>query len=114
MLVKSNVGFTSTAGVANDNGQVVAIGTTGTAPTESFSIARYNADGTLDTAFGTEGVTTIHFAGTDDVPAAVAVLAGGQILIAGTATIYAAGAPTTSQFAVADAQRRRLAGYQLR
>jgi uncharacterized delta-60 repeat protein len=101
-LVKSNVGFTSTAGEANDNGQVVVIGTTGTVPAESFSIARYNADGTLDTAFGTLGVTSIHFANTDDVPAAVAVLPGGQILIAGTSTTYVAGAPTTSQFAVAE------------
>jgi uncharacterized delta-60 repeat protein len=101
-LVKSSVGFTSTAAVANDNGQVVVIGTTGTVPTESFSIARYNANGTLDTNFGTQGVTTIHFANTDDVPAAVAVLPGGQILIAGTATTYVAGAATTSQFAVAE------------
>jgi uncharacterized delta-60 repeat protein len=101
-LVKSNVGFTSTAGVANDNGQVVVIGTTGTVPAESFSIARYNANGTLDTAFGTSGVATVVFGGTDAVPAAVAVLPGGQILIAGTATTYVAGAPTTSQFAVAE------------
>ncbi len=101
-LIKSNVGFTSTAGEANDNGQIVVIGTTGTVPTESFSIARYNADGTLDTAFGTNGVTTIHFADTDDVPAAVSVLASGQILIAGTATTYVSGSPTTSQFAVTE------------
>ena len=101
-LVKSNVGFTSTAGEANDNGQVVVIGTTGTVPTESFSIARYNGNGTLDTAFGTLGVTSIHFANTDDVPAAVSVLPGGQILIAGTATTYVAGAATTSQFAIAE------------
>lgn len=101
-LVKSNVGFTSTAGVANDNGQVVVLGTTGTVPTESFSIARYNANGTLDTDFGTDGVTTIQFAGTDDVPAAVSVLPAGQILVAGTAITYVAGAPTTSQFAIAE------------
>jgi uncharacterized delta-60 repeat protein len=88
--------------VANDSNQVVAIGTTGAVPTESFSIARYNADGTLDTAFGSNGVASVHFAGTDDVPAAVTVLPGGQILIAGTATTYFAGAPTTSQFAVAE------------
>jgi uncharacterized delta-60 repeat protein len=105
-LVKSNVGFTSTAGVANDNqqgnGQVVAIGSTGAVPTESFAVARYNADGTLDNTFGSSGVATVHFAGTDDVPAAVAVLANGQILIAGTATTYVSGSPTTSQFAVAE------------
>ena len=101
-LVKSNVGFTSTAGVANDGAQAVVIGTTGAVPAESFSIARYNADGTLDAAFGTSGVTSIHFANTDDVPTAVDVLAGGQILIAGTATTYLAGVATTSQFAVAE------------
>jgi uncharacterized delta-60 repeat protein len=101
-LVKSNVGFTSTAGVASDNGQVVVIGTTGTVSAESFSIARYNANGTLDTTFGTSGVATVNFANTDDVPAAVSVLPGGQILVAGTATTYVAGAPTTSQFAIAE------------
>jgi uncharacterized delta-60 repeat protein len=101
-LVKSNVGFTSTAGVANDGAQAVIIGTTGTVPTESFSIARYNADGTLDGTFGTGGVASIHFAGTDDVPSAVDVLPGGQILIAGTATTYVGGAATTSEFAVAE------------
>jgi uncharacterized delta-60 repeat protein len=101
-LVKSNVGFTSIAGEANDNGQIVAIGSTGTVPTESFSIARYNANGTLDTTFGTSGVATVHFTGTDDVPAAVSVLPGGQILVAGTATTYVAGSPTTSQFAITE------------
>jgi uncharacterized delta-60 repeat protein len=101
-LIKSNVGFTSTAGTANDGNGEVIIGTTGTVPDESFSIARYNSDGSLDTTFGTLGIATLHFANTDDVPSAVQVLPGGQILIAGTATTYVSSAATTSQFAVAE------------
>ena len=41
---------------AVDGTQSVLIGTIGAAPGESFGITRYNADGSLDTAFGTGGV----------------------------------------------------------
>jgi fibronectin-binding autotransporter adhesin len=102
-LASHDVGFTSTAGVAADGAQSVLVGPIGTSPDESFGVTRYNADGSLDATFGTAGVTTTPFAGTDAVPAAVAVLSDGDILVAGTATTYAAGAAATgSAFAVAE------------
>ena len=76
--------------------QSILIGPTGTAPNQRFGITRYNADGSLDTTFGTAGVTKTAFAGTDAVPSAVAVV-GDKILVAGTATTPGAG----SQFAIA-------------
>ena len=80
------------------------VGPIGAAPAESFGLTRYNVDGSLDTTFGTGGVTATPFAGTDAVPIAVAVLASGDILVAGTATTYAADGVTVtgSQFAVAE------------
>jgi uncharacterized delta-60 repeat protein len=96
-IASHNVGFTATAGVAADGTQSVLVGPIGTAPNETFGVTRYNADGSLDTSFGTHGVTATAFAGTDAVPAAVAVLADGSILVAGTATTAGSG----SEFAVA-------------
>ena len=82
--------------------QSVIIGTIGASPNESFGITRYNADGSLDTSFGGGGVVSTSFAGTDDKAAALAVLPGGQILVAGTATTYVDGIASGSQFAVAE------------
>jgi uncharacterized delta-60 repeat protein len=97
-LVSHFVGFNSTNGVAQDGTQSVIIGTVGSSPNESFGITRYNADGSLDTTFGAgTGVVISSFAGTDDIPSAVIVLAGGQILVAGTATT-----DSGSQFAIAE------------
>jgi uncharacterized delta-60 repeat protein len=102
-LAGHDVGFTATTGVAADGAQSVLVGPTGASPTESFGVTRYNADGSLDTTFGTAGVTTAAFAGADALPAAVSVLADGDILVAGTATTYGAtGTAAGSAFAVAE------------
>jgi uncharacterized delta-60 repeat protein len=103
-LASHAVGFTSTTGVAADGAQSVLVGPIGAVPSESFGVTRNNADGSLDTTFGAGGVVSTPFAGTDAVPAAVAVLADGDILVAGTATTYAADGVTVigSQFAVAE------------
>jgi uncharacterized delta-60 repeat protein len=101
-IASHDVGFSATNGVAQSGTQSVIIGTIGTSPEESFGITRYNADGSLDTAFGTNGVVTTSFAGTDDVPAAVDVLSSGEILVAGTAATFAGGQPVGSEFALAE------------
>ena len=103
-LASHDVGFTSTNAVAADGTQSVLVGPIGNAPSESFGLTRYDADGSVDATFGTGGVTTTPFTGTDAVPSAVAILADGDILVAGTATTYAAdGVPVMgSQFAVAE------------
>ncbi len=72
----------------DDNGRIVAAGDAVTA-TGGFDVAlaRFNADGTLDTSFGTAGkVTTAVGPGTRrDRAHDVAVLADGKILVAGFA-----------------------------
>ena len=102
-LASHAVGFTSTAGVAvQADGKSVIVGAAGSAPSESFGLTRYNADGSLDASFGNNGVVNTAFASADAVPAAVSVLSSGQILVAGTLTTYSNGSATGSQFAVAE------------
>ncbi len=85
--------------IQEDGKMVVA----GYAPTGStgydFAVARYNADGTLDTTFGTGGkVTTAVSPGTNDDQAwAVAVRPDGKIVVAGYTF---AGTTTGYDFAV--------------
>jgi uncharacterized delta-60 repeat protein len=52
----------------------------------SFALARYNTDGSLDTAFGTGGIETTSFLGTDDEAFGVAIQADQKIVVAGYAT----------------------------
>jgi uncharacterized delta-60 repeat protein len=103
-IASHNVGFTSTAGVATDGSQSVLIGPIGTSPSETFGVTRYNSDGSVDTSFGTSGVVSMAFGSADAVPSAVDVLANGDILVAGTATTFAADGVTVtgSEFAVAE------------
>ena len=97
----SDIGFSNSDAVAQDGSDSILVGTIGTAPDESFGVARDNADGSADDSFG-GGVVSTSFGGTDDVPAAAVVLGGGQVLVAGTATIYTDGAASGSEFAVAE------------
>jgi uncharacterized delta-60 repeat protein len=48
-----------------------------------YAAARLNADGSLDTAFGTGGKTTVDLGGSDDVATAMAVQADGKLVLAG-------------------------------
>lgn len=52
-----------------------------------IGVARYNIDGTLDTAFGTGGRVTTDFAGRSDVGTAITVQPDGKILVAGGADL---------------------------
>jgi uncharacterized delta-60 repeat protein len=71
----------------------------GYAVTESldFALARYNADGSLDTSFDGDGRATTRFPSGDARAAAVALQADGRIVAAGHTRLAAAG----SDFAVA-------------
>jgi uncharacterized delta-60 repeat protein len=81
-------------------GKIVAVGTiTGPGTTSNnqyvpgssdFAIARLNPDGSLDTSFDGDGKATVDFAaGSDnnDSASAVAVLADGKIVVAGSAQV---------------------------
>lgn len=69
--------FIAVAAVQTDNKVVVA------ASSRDFRLSRYHADGTLDQAFGVNGVATIDLGG-DDTPRGIVVQPNGKIVVVGT------------------------------
>jgi uncharacterized delta-60 repeat protein len=70
------------------DGKIVAAGfAVVTAPVGDFALARYNPDGTLDTAFGTGGKVTTDFRGGSDAAHGVAIQGDGKIVAAGVNAI---------------------------
>ncbi len=65
------------------DGKILAAGITGTSNNFDFLIVRYHADGTLDSSFGGNGMTTIDFNGQDDRLKAIVLQPDGKILVAG-------------------------------
>ena len=78
------------------DGKIVAAGEAHIS-TFDFALARYNADGSLDTTFDTDGKVTTNFSSNSDVAAAVALQPDGKIVAAGSAVPIAGG----SDFALA-------------
>lgn len=72
------------------DGKILAAGITGSPGSHDFALVRYNANGSLDTAFGTGGKVKTDFSGREDRPAAVAVQKDGKILVAGASSLTAA------------------------
>ena len=79
---------TPSAMAIDSNGLILVAGTTTQTGTgKDFALARFNADGTPDTAFGNNGLVTTDFAGGDDVPSALAIQPNnGKIVLAGDST----------------------------
>jgi uncharacterized delta-60 repeat protein len=65
------------------DGQIVAAGVAGTGSGRDFVLARYNADGALDRAFGDGGSVITDVSGGSDVAWAVATQSDGKIVVAG-------------------------------
>jgi uncharacterized delta-60 repeat protein len=65
------------------DGKIVAAGSTGDGSNYKFAVARYNADGSLDTSFDGDGKVTTSF-GDRGLANGVAVGADGKIVAAGT------------------------------
>jgi uncharacterized delta-60 repeat protein len=77
------------------DGKIVAVGSVGSEGFRDFALARYNADGSLDTTFGTGGRVMTDFGGTDDVANAIAVQRDGKLVVVGSALPSApSGTPT--------------------
>jgi uncharacterized delta-60 repeat protein len=55
-------------------------------PTADFLVARFNADGTPDTSFGSFGVVRVDFEGGEDAARSVAQQPDGKLVVAGWAT----------------------------
>jgi uncharacterized delta-60 repeat protein len=85
-----NRGFANSVAMGPD-GKIVAAGTSGPWWRSSVAVARYNADGSLDTTFnGTGQETTVFSTGQGD-GRSVAVQADGKIVIAGDPYSFGAG-----------------------
>jgi uncharacterized delta-60 repeat protein len=89
-LATANYGGTETANAVAvmPNGKIVVAGTTNTLGNNDIAVLRYNANGTLDTTFSSDGgtitdVETAAGASTEDFAQAVAVQPDGKILVAG-------------------------------
>ena len=65
------------------DGKIVVAGSSYNGSNEDFALARYNADGSLDTSFSGDGKLTIAIASADDVVKGVAIQADGRIVVAG-------------------------------
>jgi uncharacterized delta-60 repeat protein len=76
------------------DGKLVVAGHLFVNGTADFALARYNADGTLDTAFGTQGKVTSDLASDNDYAYALALQSDGKLVVGG----YTAG--ETRDFAV--------------
>lgn len=68
------------------SGKVLAGGYASNGANNDFAAARFNSNGTLDTAFGTRGKTLIDFGGGNDIVFGIGVDASGRMLLAGHAT----------------------------
>jgi uncharacterized delta-60 repeat protein len=85
---KQTTAFPAAAGAGGialqGDGKIVAVGTV-RFPLDLFALARYNADGSLDTSFSFDGTQTTSFGGFRDGAAAVAIQGDGKIVAAGHA-----------------------------
>ncbi len=87
--------------VLSDQGRILVAGRTLTprgGSESDFALARFLANGALDTSFGTNGRVQVDLAGaSDDQGQEILILGGDRILIAGTS----GGSPNDSDFALA-------------
>jgi uncharacterized delta-60 repeat protein len=70
------------------DGKIVAAGLANVSGTNDFAVARYNANGSLDTTFDTDGKVTTDFAGGHDDAFGVAIQANGKIVAAGCVSCF--------------------------
>jgi len=72
--------------IIQPDGKILAIGSMYDSPQllySDFALARYNADGSLDTSFGHSGKVTTDFAGGLDFAHGAAVQPGGRVVVVG-------------------------------
>lgn len=72
----------SSEAVPDRNGRTILVGSTGTAPARDFAVARFAADGRLDTSFDDDGVKVIDLGG-EDRAQYVLVRPDGKLVVAG-------------------------------
>jgi len=83
--------------VLQSDGKIIAAGRSFTGSSYDFSLARYNSDGSLDTAFDSDGIVTTAVGPNWDYGQAVTIQSDGKILLAGYSDV---GAPNFHDFAL--------------
>lgn len=86
---KARTSVSSVSSVANavaiqSDGKIVLAGNCAGSSNDEFCALRYNADGTLDTAFGTSGTVVTPMGTGTDIANAVALQPDGKIVLAGS------------------------------
>lgn len=95
-FAEANASATINAIAVQPDGKIVAAGsasrsqTSGAGSGSEFALARYNADGTLDTGFSGDGKVTTDIFGGQDNAYGVAVQPDGKVIAVGSANINAA------------------------
>ena len=96
LLALNTFSFRAFAAALQPDGKIVVAGSSG--PSVLFhehlidiGLARFHADGSLDTGFGNGGVVIINVFNNEDRATAVAVLADGRILVGGFARTFGFG-----------------------
>lgn len=87
-FTENNVSLVAEASslILQSDGKAVIGGTISTSGSQyDFAVARFNANGSLDTAFGTNGLVRTDFVGKTDVAEALAITTDGKIVAAGYA-----------------------------
>lgn len=80
-------GSGASSAVLQSDGKVIVAGAAGgDSERANFATVRFNADGSIDQAFGSSGVVTTDFFNNLDVARAVGVQADGKIVVAGLVT----------------------------
>lgn len=84
-LVTTDIGGGADAalGGAMQGDKIIIVGYARVGSNDDFALVRYNANGTPDTTFGTQGKVTTDFFGTRNRAYAVAISADNRILVAG-------------------------------
>jgi uncharacterized delta-60 repeat protein len=81
--------YASSVAIQSD-GKIVAAGCSDNGTDYDFALARYNANGSLDTTFHSTGIVTTAFGTSDDVGYSVAIQADGKIVVAGYSDVGSA------------------------
>jgi len=84
--VISNFAYAAFALIGQSDGKLVAAGGANTVNGIDFALARFNADGSLDTGFGTGGWVVTDFATSFDVALALVQQPDGRLVAAGAAS----------------------------
>ena len=76
---------TATKLAVQPDGKILVVGSVDTGSTNSdFALARLNADGTIDSTFGTHGLVTLDLGGSNDSITDIVLLQDGQFVVVGT------------------------------